>query len=178
MSLDDLVNEVCRKIGRNILLFQQLEYYLKYIVANASISGYAGEIVEKKARQIACANKKTMGALVGQYVEHMNPDFVNKTSEPEVITAPHFSFNFHIGSDSNFYETKKADLAKMVDDRNHLIHNILPEFDKNSEESCRMLEKKLDKQCEKIRFEINQIESIIRIFIEERKKLIDSFLSN
>ena len=32
-DFEDLVNEVLRKIGRNVVLFQQLEYYLKYIEA-------------------------------------------------------------------------------------------------------------------------------------------------
>ncbi len=176
MPLDDLVNEVYRKIGRNVVLFQVLESYLKYIVANGSISGYASEIKAKQAEHISCVKKKTMGTLVGKYVEHIDPDY-EKPPEPEVLTEPHFSINFRLEPDQSFYETKKQDLAELVDERNELVHNLLPEFNKNSEESCRMLEEKLDRQCEKIRSEIGQIEPVARTIKETRKKMADFFNS-
>ena len=170
MSLDELVDEVCKKIGRNVLLFQQLEYFLKYIVANGSISGYSSKIKEKQAQHVSCVKKKTMGSLVGQYVEHINPDF-KKPTEPEALTEPFLSINIHLEPNQGFYETKKEDLAKLVDERNQLVHNMLPEFNKTSEESCSTLIEKLDKQCEKLRSEIKQIESIAMAFKEARKKM-------
>jgi hypothetical protein len=37
MPLKDLVADVLRKIGRNMMLFQQLEHLLKFIVANGRL---------------------------------------------------------------------------------------------------------------------------------------------
>ncbi len=36
IELEKAKNEVLRKIGRNMLLFQQLEQMLKYLIANGS----------------------------------------------------------------------------------------------------------------------------------------------
>jgi hypothetical protein len=113
VPLYDLVNEVYRKIGRNVVLFQVLESYLKYIVANGSISGYASEIKAKQAEHISCVKKKTMGTLVGKYVEHINPDY-EKSPEPEELTEPHFSINFRLAPDSHFYEKKRKSLKSWL----------------------------------------------------------------
>ena len=73
MSLEDLVREIQRKIGRNILLFQQLEYFLKYVVANRQFSGYSSDLEKIIASRRESVNKQTMGQLVGQFVESNNP---------------------------------------------------------------------------------------------------------
>mgnify|MGYP003625409837 CR=1 len=49
MQLKDLVADVLRKIGRNMMLFQQLEHLLKFIVANGNLSGYSSELEDINA---------------------------------------------------------------------------------------------------------------------------------
>jgi hypothetical protein len=48
MSLEEAVDEVLKNIGRNMMLFQQLETLLKYIIANGNISGYINQLEDKK----------------------------------------------------------------------------------------------------------------------------------
>ena len=84
-DIDDLFGEVQRKIGRNILLFQQLEYLLKYIVANGQYSGYFSELEVVLAKRGETVNKQTMGQLIGQFVEYNNPARNNCSDEPENI---------------------------------------------------------------------------------------------
>ena len=43
-ELERLRNEVFRKIGRNVLNFQNLERKLKFLIANGQIAGYASEL--------------------------------------------------------------------------------------------------------------------------------------
>jgi hypothetical protein len=50
MSLKDNVDEVLRKIGRNMILFQQLEQLLKFVVANGSLSGFTSQLADIKAK--------------------------------------------------------------------------------------------------------------------------------
>jgi len=47
MELEKAKNEVLRKIGRNMLLFQKLEQMLKYLITNGKVAGYASEIKEE-----------------------------------------------------------------------------------------------------------------------------------
>ena len=157
MTLEDSVNEVFRKIGRNMVLFQELELLLKLIVANTgSISGYADELSLKREQRAANIQKQTMGQLVGQYLKITDPEYQEFSDAPEDTEKSYLSFSFHIG-DTTYFETKKDALAQMVSDRNELVHHVLPNFDRNSIESCIQIEKQLDEQEKKILCEINKL---------------------
>lgn len=173
MSLDDLVREVQRKIGRNILLFQQLEYLLKYIVANARFSGYSSELEGIISARKESVNKQTMGQLVGQFVENSNPQKNDFSNEPDELKEPHLSFDFRIESDEESYKEKKESLSRLVFERNKLVHNLLPELNPESFESCQKVERDLDKQADKVRIEIKNVQSLAKCLSDGRKKIAD-----
>jgi hypothetical protein len=116
-----------------------------------------------------------MGTLVGHYIEHSNP--ACKESSSEGKKGLFVSFGFRIECDSNYYETKKEELARMVSERNELIHNLLPSFDINSLESCDEIGKKLDDQSENIRREIKELKYYADTLNEGRKEMISFFAS-
>lgn len=172
MTIEQSKNEVLRKIGRNVILFQQLEQLLKFIITNSSISDYASELESNQKQKKESIKKQTMGQLVGQYFKttHSEEELIDDAKE---LKEAFISFKFQIESDSIYYETKKADLSTMVSERNELIHHILPRFDLNSLESCIKLEYQLDKQREKITHEINDLEQKIKYLQEGKKALVD-----
>ena len=178
MSLDDLVREIQRKIGRNILLFQQLEYGLKYIVANGQFSGYLSELESIIATRKSSVNKQTLGQLVGQFVESSNPTRNDYSTEPDEIKEPHFSFDFRIETDENSYKEKKESLSRLVLERNKLVHHLLPELDPKSFESCKKVEKNLDEQGDRIRTELINVQSLAQALSDARKKQADYFGSD
>jgi len=171
MPLEDSVNEVLRKIGRNMVLFQQLEHLLKFLVANGELSGYASDLENIKKKRANSIKNQTMGQLVGQYIENTNPDCEEHSSEPEEIKDVYLSFNFRIGCDSIYFEAKKEALARMVSERNELVHHLLPDFDTSSVKSCEELGGKLDCQSEKIRKEIKEMQAIAKALTEGKKEL-------
>lgn len=177
MTLEDSVNEVLRKIGRNMMLFQQLEHLLKFIIANGSFSGYASELSLKKEQKAVSVQKQTMGQLVGQYLETTNPENQELSDEPEELKEAFFSFKFHTECDAVYYETKKDALAQMVSDRNELVHHMLPKFNTNSIESCIQIDKQLDEQREKIINEINELRQKVDS-LQEGKKILAEFLDS
>jgi hypothetical protein len=67
-------------------------------------------------------------------------------------------------------------LAKLVDDRNELIHHLLLQFDPNSIESCVQIGKKLDEQGNNIVREINNLKREIDA-LQKSAKLMESFLN-
>lgn len=95
----ELVDEVLKKVGRNILFFGQVEKGLKillpYIDPNASKQSidYFWEYRER-------VKSKTLGNLINAY--HMSHDY-----DPEEL-----------------FEEFKKDLKKLVDDRNNLVHHF------------------------------------------------------
>ena len=157
MTLEDSVNDVFRKIGRNVMLFQHLEYLLKYLVATNSISGYESELKSQEEQRRATINKQTMGQLIGQYIENSNPESQDILEDPKYFKEEMFIWIKHGFGDSTDYDNTTKALTKLVDDRNELIHHLLPQFDTNSIESCVQIGKKLDKQGNNIVREIDNI---------------------
>lgn len=178
MALEDSVNEVLRKIGRNMMLFQQFEHLLKFIVANGSFSGFVSEVSSNIEQRAASVQKQTMGQLVGQYLKTTNPEYQELSDEPEELKEGFISFKFHTECDSIYYETKKDALAQIVSDRNDLVHHILPRFDTNSLESCMQIEKQLDEQREKILREINELKQKVNSLQEVKKKVAEFLTSD
>jgi len=174
---EEFVDDVLRKVGRNVVLFQQLEQLLKFIVANGSLSGFASELKTLKKEQENKVNKQTMGTLVGQYVENSNPESDTQSTEPEEIDEAYFSFSFRIECDDDYYESRKEALSKLVSERNDLIHHLLPRFDMKSAESCRVLGKELDDQSDQIRLEINRLKATAKALNDGRKATADYFQS-
>jgi hypothetical protein len=50
-DLEKAKKEVLRKIGRNMLLFQQVEHMLKFLIANGPFSGGIGDIKANKEQR-------------------------------------------------------------------------------------------------------------------------------
>jgi hypothetical protein len=112
-----------------------------------------------------------MGQLVGQFLENSDPDYQTFTNEPEVLKETYFSIRFSIETDSVSYAAKKAALADLVNQRNELIHHLLPKFDTTSQTSCEELSLQLDAQSEIIRKEIKEVQSIAEALNHDRKQL-------
>jgi hypothetical protein len=168
---EEFVDDVLRKVGRNVVLFQQLEQLLKFVVANGNLAGFASELKTLKEAQENKINKQTLGTLVGQYVENSNPESNTQSTEPEEIDEAYFSFSFRIECDDDYYESRKEALARLVTERNDLIHHLLPRFDMKSAQSCMALSKELDEQSEKIRLEINRIKATANALNDGRKEM-------
>jgi hypothetical protein len=155
VELEKAKNEVLRKIGQNMLLFQQVEYLLKYVVANGNFSGSISQLRAQKERQIELTKKQTLGALVGQYLESTHSACEEAKEDPVDLGEVHISFSFRLDVDTVYYETKKEELASLVDGRNELIHHLLPRLNPELIESWLETEEYLDKQREKLIPELN-----------------------
>jgi hypothetical protein len=177
-QLKEAVNEVLRKVGRNILLFQHMELALKALVSSANISGYASEIKSKQASKIESIKTQTMGQLVSQYVENNNPEQSKKSEEPENLKGVYFTINFSIETDEETYNQQKKLMASLVEERNNLVHHFLPTFDSTSIKSCIDAQKKLDEQAEKVRLKVNSLRTILSAQNEMKKDIADFMQTN
>ncbi len=133
-------DEVLQKIGRNLVNFQKIELMLKYLIANGQVSGYVSEFKQIHENKIECV-KKTMGMLVGEFVDSTFQSTNTSPNSRDERQEPYISFSFSVEADSDFYETKKRELKALVDDRNDLIHHLLPRFNTESIESFEEIKK-------------------------------------
>ena len=84
-ELESLKNEVHRKLGRNIILFQKIELLLKFLLANSKISGYVDELKIIQERQNKIFEKQTLGQLVNQFFENIIFSLKKIDDEPDVL---------------------------------------------------------------------------------------------
>ena len=70
VELEKLKDEVLLKIGRNVMLLQQMEHMLKCLVINGKLSGYPSELKTIQEQRKATIHNQTMGQVVGQFLEN------------------------------------------------------------------------------------------------------------
>jgi hypothetical protein len=172
-QLKEAKDEVLRKIGRNVLLFQQMELALKALVGTFNISGYASELKAKQASKIESIKTQTMGQLIGEYAEHNSLDQNDNNGEPENLKKPYFSLSFRVETDIETHTKQKALMASIVKERNDLIHHFLPTYESTSINGCKSAHNRLDEQADRVRTEINNFRAILTSFDEARKDMAD-----
>ncbi len=173
MQLDELVQDIFRKIGRNVVLFQQIEQALKHIASN-TFSSYGSELDKKLENHRKCIQKKTLGQLVGNYPLKVEGEEEPETYVDEDRMEPYASFSFSIVGNETFVLNRKQALANLVEDRNNLVHHLLNNYDLNSIESCHNLSEFLDQQAEKLRLEIKQFNVSIDFLTQMKSKFLNS----
>ena len=63
------IDEVFRRIGRNLLLFQHIEHLLKQLMTNARLEGTVHSMQANLDERRARIHKQTLGQLAGQFVD-------------------------------------------------------------------------------------------------------------
>ncbi len=145
-----LSDEVLLRIGRNVLLFQQIEGLLKFLVVHCRADGTAKNFVARHQDRLEKSQTQTMGTLVRQYADGLLSDAGEPSPEPDEPGEGWISFTFKTSGDSDFYETQRADMKVMVEERNHLVHHFLPLWRPNSAEGLAEALAYLDKQRDKV----------------------------
>ena len=68
------IDEVFRRIGRNLLLFQHIEHLLKQLMTNARLEGTVHSMQANLDERRARIHKQTLGQLAGQFVDDVLAD--------------------------------------------------------------------------------------------------------
>ena len=175
-DLKSVKDEVHRKIGRNMLMFQHMEQMLKYLIAHGHIHGDVYTLEKNLKRRKSNVRKKTMGQLVTDFMENTHGEMVESEAPDE--SKVHLSIQIKVDCDEVYYDKRKKELAVIVAERNNLIHHLLPRFSLTSIESCCEIETYLDDQHEKLTKEIEHTKSTLKAFDQLRKKVAGYLKSN
>lgn len=155
-------DEVFRKIGRNLLKFQNIEHLLKAIITTSSFSGFVSELENNFLRKKEDIHTKSMGLLIRQYLENTYAEENYSEKFDSEITEPYFSTKLSFSIDAEYLEMKKQSLQTLVDERNNLVHHLLLKIDLHSVESCLAMNEYLDYQREKQNIEEEELKSILK----------------
>ncbi len=148
-------DEVLRRVGRNVVIFQQVEHLLKFLNTHARFHAPASKFSERFDKHAASIRNKSMGELAGKLVDTvLQQDSDDAT--PDVIDEAWFGFRFTIETNAEFVERHAGEMQALVDRRNELVHHFLPRWqatvegaaddvleylDAQREEAVRMLER-------------------------------------
>lgn len=116
-----------RRVGRNVVNFQQVEYLLKHLNAHAALHAPASELASQLEKQIASVHRSTMGELAGRMVSNVLQQQAEQQS-PDEIDEPWFGFRFTVETDTEFVDRHDKEMRTLVDARNDLIHHFLPRW--------------------------------------------------
>lgn len=182
-ELEDLRREVQRKLGRNVILFQQIEHILKYMLINQDIKVWdeQGEMKSNLEERKNTFANQTLGNVAKHFVENVfstSEQVSDNQNVSEETSTFHISFTRGpMLCDENFYNQRKNELAALVAERNDLIHHFLPKRNFGNYEDLKAAEQYLDQQRERVFPEFELIESIAQNFQEVRKQLVEYFKS-
>ncbi len=166
-------DEIYLKIGRNVILYQQLERLLKHIVGNSGLSAPISQVKKLQDANRKKTNTSTMGNLVGRYIENIDPNSPDDEPSEAEVTEAMLSYRFHLELDENSYEAKKQTLSRIVAGRNRLIHHTISEYDFKSFDSLQNLSKDLEQQEQEVRKEIDELKTISKNMIKVQTEYVN-----
>lgn len=176
LPLKDINNEVLRKIGRNIVLYQYIEYVLKTLLINGNISGSINEIHKIREQQIKTIQRQTMGQLAKDFLAQMVFQTEDSNTEVDNLKDNWISFSFTFG-DGNTFNKLQEMLSASVVERNKLVHHLLAIWDINSPISDKEIDYYLDHQHAEIQATIKYLQSIVNA-LQDSKKSLAEFISS
>lgn len=174
-----LGDEVLRKIGRNVLLFQKIEGLLKYMVANSRMDGTTEDFPQRQQKRAEKITKQTMGGLVEDLTDNFLSDAGEPPKEPENLSQPWMAITIRLGDigGGDLFESYREDMEQMVAARNDLIHHFLPRWQPDSIEGLMAAISYLDEQRDKVLPMIDQFESFAKV-LEAGRQNVAAFLNS
>ncbi len=141
-----LKDEVLRKIGSNLLLFQQIEGLLKLILRGSHVQGTVSNLMKNQEKRMNGMQGNMMGQLVRQYDKEILSESNEDHQEPSDLSETWMSFSFKTIGDNAFYENQYKNLEMVLKERNELVHAFLPRWRPDSPEQLTDASAYLDKQ--------------------------------
>lgn len=164
-------NDAFRKIGRNVVLFQQLEVILKYLASAQQPSMPLSEAKRIREKREAGIRVKTLGQVAAQVVEQMLTPACENSSAPDEITEPWLSLSYRIEVDPIELERNLAALESLIKERNDLVHQLLSRWNLNDVDNCGLLSTELDRQRTRITAEIERYRAFATTVSESAREL-------
>nr|WP_315593671.1 hypothetical protein [uncultured Cupriavidus sp.] len=144
-----LLDQVLRKVGRNLLLNQELEHILKAILSCARIEGTIADAPIRLAKRQARLTTTSMGELQRQLRKELfAPEEDKSNAGPSDPTQIWISTSIRLEPADK--ETLEAELEALTDERNDLAHHFLDRWNPGSASAMEEVSSQLDAQRDKI----------------------------
>jgi len=136
-----------------MLRLQQYERLLKAMVAGMALEGPMEQLDEMRAKQVEAWSKQPLGALIGKFTGHLNPESgleENDCVSQKPVDKPWASSRFSIAMSPEQEAHVRRGLAELLEMRNHLVHHFIERFDISNIKDCLAASTYLDSCYQKI----------------------------
>lgn len=175
-DLKSLQDEVLRRVGRNLLLFQQIEALFKHLLAAHKAEGTPENFQERQQKEHKTINRSMMGSLVEKYGKEFLQDAGTDLAD-EDHPAGWLSFKFQLVAESDVIVKLQHDMDLMTHARNELVHGFLPRWQPDSVERLEGALTYLDQQRENAIPMLEHLRESAR-HLDEGRRLMLEFVSS
>ena len=165
VDIQELRNEVLRKLGRNLLVFQHIESLLKFFVSSGSVSANLGEFMSTLSYQQESVRKKMMGQLIDPLMSVLYERKVN-VEVGQDLQEVQISVSMGLDSDSESVERHRESLEFVIQSRNELVHHFFPRVQSGSIEDWLAAGLYLDEQRKLVLPELEFLAGVARALSE------------
>lgn len=148
-DLKQIQDEVLRRVGRNLLLFQAIETLLKFLLSHHKVGSKPTDFSKHQRERIDAVSGTMLGHLVHKYGTEVLRDAGVEVPEEE-SPADWITFSVTISGDADFVEAMCRDMKLMTEQRNELVHGFLVRWQPDSPEKLEETLGYLDAQREKV----------------------------
>lgn len=147
----ELMEEVFKRVGRNLLVFQQIERFMKALLGSSKLEVTLAGVSPATLDRQASLQKQTMGQLREKFFQDVLSDAGDIDSEPEPATEIRFCIRSRIQlSGGDEMQRYQQDFAAMIEQRNDLVHHFLGRWNLVTSESAEDAIAHLDRQREQV----------------------------
>jgi hypothetical protein len=177
-NLISIRNEVFRKAGRNLYLFQQIEKLLKHLNTITDLAGPVSQIQRITQQKIDESHVSNMGPLVRNLIENIYKTADKIKAEKATdslgnLKEVHLRTTFYIEATAEYIDTRKKVLKELVEERNRLVHHLFTDVNHDSIADYIEIDTFLDGQRERIVAEHEYLRTMVNGFAESSKAYID-----
>lgn len=145
-----LIDEILQKIGRNLLLNQEVEHTLKTILSYARIEGTFEDAPHRLATRRARLARSSMGELQRLFrIELLAQENDESTQHPSELSQTWIRTTIRLELSESEKKLLESDLDALVSGRNELAHHFLPRWRPSSRSAMEQVSAQLDVQRDK-----------------------------
>ena len=148
VGLREIRDEVLHKVGWNLLIFQEIERMLKFLVAFNGFTLTPSSAANVFAQARAPFDQQTLGQVKGHFVDRVLLGWPPETP-PDEGREVRIEMSFRLEADGGGVEKMNGALNALIAERNQLVHHFLPNCDLRSMQSMSDAVVTLDEQRER-----------------------------
>jgi len=176
--MSDYKDQALRSIGRNLVNLQKIEGMLKHFLGSVNFQTPVDQFREKLQENRNKYAKMTLGQLQQAYFGLYDKDIESIHQYPEGTRQKWFSLSLMVENNNGQLPKLEKAFSLLVNERNHLVHEMLVKFKPDIDDECRELIKTLDDQNTRIKVEYKHLQDLLKAFDLGMKKMFNDWLKD